>query len=64
MREMAEVVGRWSANRRKTSVTARPTNFVSNCPIGGDDGKTLYLVGSGKVHSLRLQVRGAALRAP
>lgn len=33
--------------------------FISNVTLGGADGKTLYLVGAGKVFSLQLDVRCA-----
>ncbi len=33
--------------------------FISNVTLGGPDGKTLFLVGAGKVFSLRLKVRCA-----
>ncbi len=33
--------------------------FISNVTLGGADGKTLYLVGAGKVFSLQLNVRCA-----
>jgi gluconolactonase len=37
--------------------------FISNVALGGEDGRTLFLVGAGKVFSLQLNVRSAAFSA-
>jgi sugar lactone lactonase YvrE/dienelactone hydrolase len=54
--------GVWVVNPEGKSLGLIATPiFISNVTIGGPDHKTLYLVGSGKVYSLALKVRGAPI---
>jgi gluconolactonase len=39
-----------------------PTDEVTNCAFGGDDGKTLFITAGGTLYSLRTQFAGKPLR--
>ena len=39
-----------------------PTDEVTNCAFGGDDGKTLYITGGGTLYSIRTKYAGRTVR--
>jgi gluconolactonase len=57
--------GVWVVDPRgKALGLIKTPTFISNVTLGGADGKTLYLVGSGKVYSIQLSVRCAPFARP